>query len=679
MSALALQRIEGKYEILEKLREGGMGALYKVRHRLLDEIRVIKLMRQQLVDDPELKARFLREAKLAIKLRHPNIAQLYDFTVDDDGTAFIVMEFIDGLTLQDVLAFHGPPPLGFALEIAQQSLKALGYLHLRGLVHRDISPDNLMLTTDSDGDPLIKLIDLGIAKVLVGGQETLKTQTGTFLGKVRYAAPEQFESQAAATADARGDLYSFGIVLYELLTGRFPIQGHDPGSLIAAHMFRPPLPFAESDAKGHVPEALREIVLQALAKKPDDRFDTAAAMSGALDPLRAPDDIDLADLTRLLTRPFVRMQGASSVAPGSTQDRLDESFDPMDLTPAPERLLQAVPTPAPALSREEQVSRHLESARRLAAAEDFEAALSELGSAAELAPENAEVQALCGEVKTALSWQKQEKKRAESLAKAAAAVQRHLDRGDLMGAGQLLEKAMASHGERAPLPELKARLETLLAQAAAAEAGATVRWAQETQRLPAKGAEAETRPETDPFTTRQGAPSPRVEEPATALIRPAPAPVPAAELPAAPSPPPARPGRAGWKLPVAVAAGVLLLVAVVLLLRGRHEETALPAASTPGPTPASTSAAGTLILDALPWAEVVAVVDADGKPQALGSQKHTPLVLSLPPGHYRISFRNPGSRRPVSLDADLAAGAEVRKVAEMRNLSEDEFFRRMGW
>jgi serine/threonine protein kinase len=561
MSALALQKLEGKYEILEKLREGGMGALYKVRHRLLDEIRVIKLMRQQLGDDAEAKARFEREARLAIKLRHPNIAQIYDFTIDDDGTALIVMEFIDGLTLQEVLVFHGPPPLGFALEIAQQSLRALGYLHQRGFVHRDISPDNLMLTTDSDGKPLVKLIDLGIAKILGGGQENHLTQAGAFLGKIRYAAPEQFDVLGAATADARGDLYSFGIVLYELLTARFPIQGRDTKSLIAAHMFRPPLPFAESDPQGRVPDSLREAVLRSLASNPSERFASAVEMSAALEPLRAPNDVDPKDLPRLLTRPFVRIQEGLPAKPGSTQDRLNESFG-LVRTPAPERWLQA--------------------------------------------------------------GRKREKRSTDALAKAAANVQGHLDRGELTAAARLLEKAVAAHGERAPLPELKARLEAL-AQASAAEAGPTVLWAPETQRLPAAGAAAEVR----------GA-----------------------------APVPQRP--ASWKLWASVAAGILLLTAVAIIVLRRP----------PMPAP---GAPAMLILDAVPWGEVVRVADANGKPQAVGSQRYTPLVLSLLPGHYTVTLRNPRSRQPVSLDADLVAGTEVRRVAELGAISEDEFFRRMGW
>ena len=168
MLALLSEQIDGKYEILEKLREGGMGAIYKVRHRLLDEVRVVKVIRSQADTVGEAADRFLREARAAIKLRHPNIAQLHDFAVADDGQAFIVMEYIDGWNLLEVLSGFGPPPISLTLEIARQSLKALGYLHRHKIVHRDVSPDNLMLTRDVDGHPLVKLIDLGIAKALGG-------------------------------------------------------------------------------------------------------------------------------------------------------------------------------------------------------------------------------------------------------------------------------------------------------------------------------------------------------------------------------------------------------------------------------------------------------------------------------------------------------------------------------
>ena len=334
MSAIPLRRIEGKYEILEKIREGGMGAIYKVRHRLLDEIRVVKLMRPQLVDDAELRARFLREARVAIKLRHPNIAHLYDFTTDEDGTALIVMEFIPGKTLEEILKATGPPPLGLTLEIAHQSLRALGYLHTKGFIHRDISPDNLMLTEDPDGNPQIKMIDLGIAKIL-GGAEAHLTQTGAFLGKVRYASPEQFGGEVGAVADARGDIYSFGVVLYEMLTGAYPITGRDTSSLIAGHLFRAPVSFDETDRRGVVPPGLRAAVLRTLAKNPDDRYASAQELAVELARFRVPHDLPADEWKQLLAA--VASTVETQERPGTTQDRLDEHFQ-----------LGPTPTPAPA-------------------------------------------------------------------------------------------------------------------------------------------------------------------------------------------------------------------------------------------------------------------------------------------------------------------------------------------
>jgi len=322
--ALLDEHIDGKYEILEKLREGGMGAIYKVRHRLLDEIRVVKVIRAAVAGHPDAGERFLREARAAIRLRHPNIAALHDFAIADDGNAYIVMEFIDGSTLQEILDRHGRPPLALTLEIARQSLRALGYLHRQKIVHRDVAPDNLMLTRDVDGHALVKLIDLGIAKAFEEAAAGL-TSTGVFLGKPRYASPEQFSGNGL---DARSDLYSFGIVLYELLTGRCPILGSDPASYMAGHLLRPPVDFAESDPEGRVPSALREVVLRALAKKQEERFSDAEEFAWALTLIQdelAP--VGAGDLTAILRpRPVEEEIVPFPVRPGSTQDKLDREF-----------------------------------------------------------------------------------------------------------------------------------------------------------------------------------------------------------------------------------------------------------------------------------------------------------------------------------------------------------------
>ncbi len=279
---IGIPEIERKYEILELMGEGGMGSIYRARHRYLDEIRVIKTIRPQLRDDEELQARFLREAQVAAKLRHAHIASIYDFTMTDDGVACIVMEYIDGLNLREVQRSQRRLSVNEIRQVAHQVLGALTYLHDRQLCHRDISTDNLMLSWDAAGKPVTKLIDLGLAKSLEAPQ--WQTKTGMVVGKVRYIAPEQLSRGAPGVViDARCDLYSFGVVLYELLTDQLPISGEDEVSLIAGHLHRDPRSFSETDPHGRIPELLRAVVLRALAKKPDDRFTSAAAFSAALD------------------------------------------------------------------------------------------------------------------------------------------------------------------------------------------------------------------------------------------------------------------------------------------------------------------------------------------------------------------------------------------------------------
>lgn len=347
--ALLSEQIDGKYEILGKLREGGMGSLYKVRHRLLDEVRVVKVIRSRSDAVGEEGAdRFLAEARAAIKLRHPNVAVLHDFAAGEDGQAFIVMEYIDGWNLLEVLSGFGPPPVPLTLEIARQSLKALGYLHRHKIVHRDVSPDNLMLTRDVDGHPLVKLIDLGIAKTLEG--QGALTTTGVFLGKPRYGSPERF---SGAGWDERSDLYSFGVVLYELLTGRPPVTGSDPASLMAGHLFRPPVDFAESDPEGRVPPELRALVLRALAKKPEERIGSAEEMLWELTLLADSFPLTREDLDRVwgALLPLGTGRAHNVASPGSTQDRLDLEFGLRKTPPAgtltAEATLRTAPAPGP--------------------------------------------------------------------------------------------------------------------------------------------------------------------------------------------------------------------------------------------------------------------------------------------------------------------------------------------
>ncbi len=333
--------IEDKYEVLAKLREGGMGAIYKVRHRLLDEVRIVKVMRQGAEGDTELRRRFLEEAKTATRLKHPNICTIYDFAMDDDGTAYLVMEFIDGVTLSDLLKTRGSPGLGLSLRIGGQALRALSYLHRKNVVHRDIAPDNLMLTADDEGAALIKLIDLGIAKVL--DRKVEMTSSGVFLGKVRYASPEQFGTlPAGETIDGRSDLYSLGLVLYELVTGRRAFVGETPVELMRAQVFQEPVAFSESDPTGSVPEAVRALILKSLRKNRENRFQSAGEFAReieALLPSVAPADPDSGEQLIHTVR-LSRLPSADPVTPG-VQEMLNRPFLGQ-VTPEPSSGLEVV-------------------------------------------------------------------------------------------------------------------------------------------------------------------------------------------------------------------------------------------------------------------------------------------------------------------------------------------------
>src|SRR6478672_7004704 len=218
------QILDGKYEILDKLAEGGMGEVYRARHLHLDEIRIIKVTKPDALGEGPDPRRFQEEARMATLVRHPNVAALYDFSRLPDGSYYMVWEFIDGITLEEWLRRYGPLPASRALDVAQQVLAGLEEIHAQGIVHRDLAPDNIMLRENRSGRLLAKIIDLGIAKRVAA--ETLQmTGTGMFVGKLKYCSPEQAGALGSGeSVDGRSDLYSFGVVLFEMLTGKPPFE-----------------------------------------------------------------------------------------------------------------------------------------------------------------------------------------------------------------------------------------------------------------------------------------------------------------------------------------------------------------------------------------------------------------------------------------------------------------------
>lgn len=276
------QTLDGKYEILEKLAEGGMGEVYKARHLHLEEIRIIKVTKPDPLHEGPEPRRFQEEARIATLVRHPNVAALYDFSRLPDGSYYMVWEFIDGITLEEWLRRYGPLPAPRALDVARQVLAGLAEIHAQGIVHRDLSPDNILLRKTKDGRLLAKIIDLGIAK-RVAGDVLQMTISGMFVGKLKYCSPEQAGAlPPGQRVDARSDLYSFGVVLYEMLMGKPPFESQTPEGYIGKHLNVPPPPLDTSRLPAKIGPALASIVTRALEKQRDRRFRDAEEFAAAL-------------------------------------------------------------------------------------------------------------------------------------------------------------------------------------------------------------------------------------------------------------------------------------------------------------------------------------------------------------------------------------------------------------
>src|SRR5271155_381640 len=301
----------GRYELDGIVGRGGMAEGFRARDIRLDRIVGVKTLRDDLARDQTFQARFRREAQSAASLNHPSIVAVYDTGEDDDGPShvpYIVMEFVDGRTIRDLLRDDRRLLPERALEITDGVLRALDYSHRNGIVHRDIKPGNVMLNRQGE----IKVMDFGIARAVADTQATM-TQTAQVIGTAQYLSPEQARGERV---DARSDLYSTGCLLYELLTGRPPFTGDSPVAIAYQHVRENPVPPSRVDPD--VPAWADAIVLKALAKSPGDRYQTAADMRADLQRAASGMPVAAAPPTRLDMYPQTQRMGAGTMMTGAT-------------------------------------------------------------------------------------------------------------------------------------------------------------------------------------------------------------------------------------------------------------------------------------------------------------------------------------------------------------------------
>ena len=264
-----------QFEIFEVCGAGSMGTVYKAHQKEIERVVAIKVLHPQLAHQPEAVLRFHREAKVISNLNHPNIVHIYLFGHLSDGNLYIVQEYVNGRSL-DVEMKHSFS-IGRTIHIAGQILSAVGEAHAHGVIHRDLKPENIMLKAVGDDNDFVKILDFGVAKKIV--TQTFATKEGLIFGSPKYISPE---AAMGEKIDARSDLYSIGIILYQMISGELPFKGNTPIELLMEHINTAPTPLRVKRAASNVPVELEIIIMKLLAKNPRERYPTALATREAL-------------------------------------------------------------------------------------------------------------------------------------------------------------------------------------------------------------------------------------------------------------------------------------------------------------------------------------------------------------------------------------------------------------
>jgi serine/threonine protein kinase len=290
--------LDEKYEIVRRLGSGGMGEVYLVRHIHLQELRVVKILRQDLAADPVAQKRFVREARLATQIKHANVAILYDFSRLPDGSFYMVWEHIEGQDVGDCIRRRGPFPVRLGIRLGIQALRGLEAIHAAGIIHRDVSPDNLMIMENVRKQPWLKIIDLGLAKNLAGDGTLEITQVGMFMGKLQYCSPEQAGAAEGIVLDRRSDLYSFALVLFEMMTGLPAFDSENQHGFVLKRLTEDPLSLIGRNPNVDVPLELDRVMQRALKRDREERFPDGITFIQALERVeRSLEGVDTREVT----------------------------------------------------------------------------------------------------------------------------------------------------------------------------------------------------------------------------------------------------------------------------------------------------------------------------------------------------------------------------------------------
>jgi serine/threonine protein kinase len=325
-SASLINQTIGNYRVTSQLGEGGMGVVYLAQHPVIGRKVAIKLLHAVLARDPDIVARFFNEARAIHMIAHENIVEILDFGQTADGQPYFIMEYLTGESLSELVS-RGPLDVTRVQAIGTQMCRALAAAHIKGIVHRDLKPHNVQMCTKADGSLLVKILDFGVAKILASpdGSQSVKTRTGSLMGTPLYMSPEQ--CKGAGALDHRTDIYSLGVMLFEMVAGRPPFVAEGVGELFAKHMLEDPPPVTEFAPA--TPSHVAAAIMKALAKDPEARFadmeDFRKALVGEVK-LAVPASAGGTGMRRLSNAPSQTLSPRASTTLSSASSELDESI-----------------------------------------------------------------------------------------------------------------------------------------------------------------------------------------------------------------------------------------------------------------------------------------------------------------------------------------------------------------